>query len=252
MDLKMPKHARGGVLEPGQGSGSKAEPKHARKEEARSARKNPTHSSVGHGDPGHGDPKRGDPAHAAPAHGEPKHKRTKRALIVVIVLLFVATVVELVLGVWKDPRAKKGYYEGKTPEEIQRDLDSQVDWYAMEISVAGAMQMTEGQTQVEARLENVDNNHCDQKVRMYLTNNPSDVLFSSGALSPGEYLQYVELAHPLPVGHHDVTVEFQGYERTPTLMSDEGQILGHDRFGASAAAEVTIDVLPSNVTYEDQ
>ena len=156
------------------------------------------------------------------------------------------------VGFWKDPRAKKGYYEGKTPEEIQRDLDSNVDWYAMEISVASAMQMVEGQTQVEARLENVANNHCDQKVRMYLTDEPSDVLFSSGALSPGEYVQYVDLAHPLPVGHHDVTVEFQGYERNPTFISDEGQILGHDRFGASAAAEVSIDVLPSDVTYEEQ
>ena len=181
-----------------------------------------------------------------------KRKKAKRALITGVSLLLVATLVALLMGSWKDPRAKKGYYEGKTPEDIQQDLDSQVDWYAMEISVAGAMQMVEGQTRVEARLENVANNHCDQKIRMYPTNDPSDVLFSSGALSPGEYLQYVELAHPLAVGRHDVTVEFQGYERTPTFMSDEGQILGHDRFGASAAAEVTIDVLPSNVTYESQ
>lgn len=166
-----------------------------------------------------------------------------------LALLLAMAVVTIVLGTWKDPRARKGYYEGKSEEEIQRDLDSQVDWYAMEISVAGAMQMEEGQTQVEARLENVANNHCDQKVRMFLTDNPSDVLFQSGALSPGEYMQYVDLTHALPVGRHDVTVEFQGYEQRPSFISDEGHLLGHDRFGASAAAEVTIDVLPSNVTY---
>lgn len=153
---------------------------------------------------------------------------------------------------WGDPRARKGYYQGKSEEEIRSDLDEQVDWYAMEISVASVMEMDEGQTRAEARLENVVNNHCDQKVRMYLTENPDDVLFQSGAIAPGEYMQYVDLAHPLPVGSNKVTVEFQGYEQQPTLVSDEGQLLGHDRFGASAAAEVTILVRPSNVSYDDR
>lgn len=175
--------------------------------------------------------------------------RRKKVLAAMLAVLLAMVVVAIALGAWKDPRARKGYYEGKSQEEIQRDLDAQVDWYAMEISVAGAMQMEEGQTQVEARLENVANNHCDQRVRMFLTDDPSDVLFQSGAMSPGEYMQYVDLAHTLPVGRHDVTVEFQGYEQQPSLISDEGHLLGHDRFGASAAAEVTIDVLPSNVTY---
>lgn len=170
----------------------------------------------------------------------------RNALLILLLLVVVGLVAYGVFG-WKDPRAAPGYYEGKTPEEIQDDLDSQVDWYAMEISVASQMEVEEGSTHVEARLENVANNHCDQKVRMYPSNDPSDVLFQSGAISPGEYLQFVDLSHPLPVGRHELTVEFQGYEQTPTLWSDEGQLLGHDRFGASAAAEVTLDVLPANV-----
>lgn len=184
-----------------------------------------------------------------------KHKGSKKTrllwvvLAMVVVLLVVCT--SLMLS-WGDPRAKKGYYEGKSKEEIQADLDEQVDWYAMEISVASAMEITEGETKVEARIENVENNHCDQKVRMYLTNDPSDVLFQSGAIAPGEYLQYVDLSHPLPVGNNQVTVEFQGYERQPTVLSDEGAFLGHDRFGASAAAEVTISVRPANVTYAEE
>lgn len=171
----------------------------------------------------------------------------KRRYVVLGVLAIAVLAVACALLQWGDPRARKGYYEGKTPEEIQEDLNEEVAWYAMEISVASTMQVGEGQTRVEARVENVENNHCDQKVRMYPTGDPTDVLFESGALAPGEYLQFVDLAHPLPVGRNAVTVEFQGYERTPTLVSDEGQILGHDRFGASAAAEVTIDVLPRDV-----
>jgi hypothetical protein len=86
---------------------------------------------------------------------------------------------------------------------------------------------------------------------MYLTDNPDDVLFESGAIAPGEYLFRANLAHPLPVGTHNVTVEFQGYERTPTLLSNEGVPLGHNRFGASASAEVTINVRPSDVPVSE-
>lgn len=175
-----------------------------------------------------------------------KIKKPIVAVAVAIASLFVA----YALFSWGDPRARKGYYEGKSPEEIQRDLDQQVEAYSMEISVASSMQVREGETHVEARVENVVNNHCDQKIRMYPTADPSDVLFESGALAPGEYLQFVELAHPLPVGRNSVTVEFQGYEQSPTLFSDEGAFLGHDRFGASAAAEVTIDVLPADTSRE--
>lgn len=153
-------------------------------------------------------------------------------------------IAHLLLG-WGDPHARRGFYEGKTPQEIQSDLDTQVDWYAMEISVAGAMELPEGTTQVEARIENVPANHCDQKVRMYLTDDPSDVLYESGAIAPGEYLQYVDFSHELPVGRHDVTVEFQGYEQDVSVVSDEGALFGHDRFGASCAAQVQVDVLPA-------
>lgn len=180
-------------------------------------------------------------------HGKKVHNKTKERGVAALLLVIGAFVVGYILLSWGDPRARKGYYEGKTPDEIQDDLNRQVDWYAMEISVASSMQIQEGDTQVEARLENVENNHCDQKVRMYPTDDPSDVLFESGAIAPGEYLQYVDLAHPLPVGRNLVTVEFQGYETNPTLISDEGQLLGHDRFGASTAAEVTIDVLPASL-----
>lgn len=172
--------------------------------------------------------------------------RNKTPLIAALaVLALFAIAVAILLANWGDPRARKGYYEGKTKEEIQADLDSQVDWYSMEISCASAMTMLEGQTEVDARIENVVNNHCDQKVKMYLTGSPDDVLYESGAIAPGEYIQTVPLKRALPVGRHAVTVEFQGYDQSPTLLSNEGKILGHDTFGASCAAQVTIEVLPA-------
>lgn len=190
----------------------------------------------------------GSKAHKGGTRGGAGIRKQPALMLLGLVICICALLATMPLLSWKDPRARRGYYEGKTQEEIQRDLDEQVDWYAMEISVASAMEVAEGQTQVEARLENVVNNHCDQKVRIYETNDPSDVLFQSGAIAPGEYLQYVDLAHPLPVGRHELTVEFQGYEQAPSLMSDEGEFLGHDRFGASAAAEVALTVRPAEVS----
>ncbi|MEE0028180.1 MAG: hypothetical protein U0J70_11355 [Atopobiaceae bacterium] len=149
------------------------------------------------------------------------------------------------LGAWGDPSARKGHYEGKTTEEIQADLDADVAWHSMEISVASRINVPEGQTRIEARIENVEANHCDQKVRIWETGHEDDVLFESGALAPGEYLQYVELAHPLDVGEHVLTVQFQGYEQQPALLSNEGVPLGHDTFGASCAAEVVLEVTPA-------
>lgn len=177
-----------------------------------------------------------------------RHGGAKRRIAWALVLIVMVGATAVLVAGWKDPRARKGYYEGKSPEEIQEDLASQVDWYAMEISVASSMEMREGDTQVEARLENVEGNHCDQKIRLFLTGSPDDVLFESGAIAPGEYVQYIDLAHPLPVGSHDVTVEFQGYEQTPALVSDEGELLGHDKFGASCAAQVVITVVPEEGT----
>lgn len=178
--------------------------------------------------------------------------RSKKPILAVLAALAVlAVIVGIIISNWGDPRAKKGYYDGKSQEDIQADLDSKVDWYSMEISVANAMITTEGQTEVEARIENVVNNHCDQKVKMYPDGHPEDVLFESGAIRPGEYIQTVNLSHPLPVGRHNITVEFQGYDQSPTLISNEGQFLGHDTFGASCAAQVTIEVRPAGVAYEE-
>jgi hypothetical protein len=163
-------------------------------------------------------------------------RRILLAILIIILLLCLA------YCSWRDPHARKGHYEGKTPEQIQHDLDTEVGVDSMEISVASVFDMRAGETTVDARIENVEANHCDQRVKIYPIDNPDDVLFTSGALAPGEYLQEIELAHTFDPGSYQLLVEFQGYESAPTIVSDEGRILGHDRFGASCAAQVTLNV----------
>lgn len=175
-------------------------------------------------------------------------ERVRPSLVPLAIALGAATlsVAVVLLNGWGDPTARKGHYEGKSTAEIRADLDQDIAWYEMGISVAGHVTMPEGSTSCELRVENVESNHCDQKVRVWETGNEDDVLYESGAIAPGEYLQTVELAHPLDVGTHTLTVQFQGYERQPALISDEGRVLGHDTFGASCAAEVTVEVLPAS------
>lgn len=172
--------------------------------------------------------------------------RRNRLPLVAAATVALATAAALALNPWGDPSARKGHYEGKTKDEIQADLDADVAWHSMEISVASRVTMREGSTSCELRVENVEANHCDQKVSVWETGHEDDVLFESGAIAPGEYLQHVEFAHPLEVGHHTLTVQFQGYEQPPTLLSDEGVPLGHDTFGASCAAEVELEVVPAS------
>lgn len=174
-------------------------------------------------------------------------ERSKFPFIVVFMLLVIAGLVAYLLSSWGDPRARPGYYEGKTKEEIQDDLNTEMDYYSMAISCASVINMRPESTNCEVRIENIVANHCDQKVKLYLEDDPSDVLFESGAISPGSYIQYVELAHPLSIGTHSVIAEFQGYESTPRLFNEDGQFLGHDKFGASCAAQITINVLPNEV-----
>lgn len=144
------------------------------------------------------------------------------------------------LGGWEDPLATEGSYEGLVRPEVTREAKGKVDSSSMEISCAAAMRVREGETTVEARLENPASNHVDQRVRIYTRERPDDILYQSGALAPGQTIETIELAHPLEPGRHDAIVEFQGYERHRSLVSNQGELLGHDAFGASCAAEVPI------------
>ena len=94
--------------------------------------------------------------------------------------------------------------------------------------MAPLMQLWEGETQVELRLQYAEEADKDARIRLYPTDNPSRVLYESGLFSPGESLQYVELAHTLPVGRNAVTAEMYG-----------GSL--------NEKTEITIDVLPAEL-----
>lgn len=142
---------------------------------------------------------------------------------------------------WLDPNAQKGYYEGKSEQEIIDDLNQEVAWYSMQISCSPSIRMHPGSAQATGvNVENIENNHCAQKFTITLQDT-GEVLYESGALNPGEYITDIEMSRALDEGVYTANIEFQGYEENATLFSD-GQLYGHAKFGTPANAVVLIIV----------
>ncbi|MCR5582748.1 MAG: hypothetical protein K6F70_03940 [Eggerthellaceae bacterium] len=142
---------------------------------------------------------------------------------------------------WLDPNAQKGYYEGKTDEEIQEDLKQYVDEHSMQISVSPFVQISPGSTQASGlNVENIENNHCAQKFTISLQDT-GEVLYESGAIYPGEYVADIELSRPLDEGVYAANVVFQGYEEGMTLFSD-GQLFTHAEFGSPVTGVILLIV----------
>lgn len=184
--------------------------------------------------------------------GAEKHELEKKKPVRAKRVGIVAIVLSLILGLtfgyltinqpsdWGDPSAREGYYEGKTDEEIIADLNAKVAEGEFNISCNSIMTKNEDGT-YNARLENIKANHRDCKVTIYLTygadNKPDvdgnkdgsaddadDVIYQSGAFSPGEYIENVELTKYLPKGTYDITVLFTTYTQDT-----------HQKTGAAAA-----------------
>lgn len=113
---------------------------------------------------------------------------------------------------WFDPSATTGGYESMSAEEIQDDLDRKVAEGSMNVSIASSITFADGGTAAQARIENIEENHYDQKVSITL-DETGEVLYESGAIAPGQKIDMIEIAHPLSSGAHDATATFTGFDR---------------------------------------
>lgn len=158
----------------------------------------------------------GSPAGSAPEPAPKKGGGWKKALAAVLVVVLLAVggfAAWNVLGKgdsWYDPSAVTGHYEGKSQDEIIADLNRQVEEGMMNISIAGVLSSPDGRT-AEARIENIEANGRDQKVVITL-DETGEVLYESGAIAPGQYVQTIELARDLEPGVYEVTATFTGYD----------------------------------------
>ena len=111
----------------------------------------------------------------------------------------------------RDPNAQVGQYEGKTEEEIQAELDKIVEEGMFNISINSTVLMASGKDEAELRIENIAANHHLMSVEI-TRDDTGEVLYSSGLIEPGYYIQSVPLDVVLPAGSHSATALFTAYD----------------------------------------
>jgi hypothetical protein len=111
---------------------------------------------------------------------------------------------------WYDSGMTIGSYEGETVDEIQAELDKTVAENEMNVSCAPIVTVDASTGVAEVRVENIAANHVDQ--RFTITLSDGTVLYSSGAVAPGNHVQSITLETVPASGTSDATITFQGYD----------------------------------------
>lgn len=160
------------------------------------------------------------------------------AFYVAVGVAVVAIVVACVLGFMafsnvgqgRDPNAALGQLEGKTPEEIQKELDRIVEEGMFNISIASSVEFADGTSEGELRIENVPNNPYLMKVEI-TCDDTGEAVYTSGMIEPNHHIQKARLDVDLDAGDYPCTAVFYAYGK------DEEQLVGQ------AAAKMTVSVL---------
>ena len=163
--------------------------------------------------------------------------RRNRVLAGAAVLVVVAVLVGV--GVWWFISSQDDFYDGnsilgqapyKTPEEVQAELDRIVEEGMLNISIASVIEFADGTAPGTAYIENVPGNHYAMKVRIVL-DDTGDVVYESGGLKPGTYIETITLSQDLEPGSYPATATFTAYNMD--TLEEVGQ----------AGANINLEVL---------
>lgn len=149
------------------------------------------------------------------------------AILVLASVLFARSCTTDSLG--RDPNAELGQLKGKTPEEIQAELDRVVEEGMFDISIASRVDFADGASEGELRIENVPGNPYLMKVEIS-RDDTGEVVYTSGLVEPNHHIQKARLDVDLDAGDYPCTAVFYAYD-----LEDE-QLVGQ------AAAKLTIAV----------
>ena len=117
---------------------------------------------------------------------------------------------------WFDPSAQSGSLPGRTQEEIQAELDKIVEEGMFNISIASVVVFADGQSEGEARIENIAANRYNMGVAITLDES-GEVLYTSKGLKPGQYIETIRLDRDLPAGEYQATALFTAYTQEELL-----------------------------------
>lgn len=130
---------------------------------------------------------------------------------------------------WYDPAAKVGNLPGRSKEEIQKELDKIVEEGMFNISIASIIAFSDGESEGEARIENIAANPYNMTVTITLDEG-DELVYESKGLAPGQFIENIRLNRDLPAGEYKATALFTAYTKEDLLKVGQ------------AAAKITIYV----------
>ncbi len=170
----------------------------------------------------------------------PKKKKKPASFWVAIITAIIAIVAVVIICLFAfqscdgsplyDSNAASGQLEGKTPEEIQAELDRQVEEGMFNISIASTVEFQDGASEGELRIENVPGNRYLMQVTITDDAN-GEVYYQTNLIKPDQHIQKDVLMKDLDPGTYNCTAIFTAYD--PDTIEEVGQ----------AAAKMTITVL---------
>ncbi len=170
-----------------------------------------------------------------PVSNDAKPRQVRLAIVVVVVAIIAFVIIALLafrscgrIALY-DSKAEEGQLRGKTNAEIQAELDRQVDEGMFNISIASTIELYDGTSEGEFRIENVPGNHYYMSVTI-LNDANNDVLLQTGMIKPNQHIWEHALERDLDPGTYDCTAVFSAYDMETTEEVGE------------AAAKITIVV----------
>lgn len=107
----------------------------------------------------------------------------------------------------RDPNAALGQLAGKSPEEVQAELDRIVDEGMFNISIAPTVYFADADAEGAVRIENVPANRYDMQVRI-VVKDTGETVYASGVIEPNHHVQTARLSAPLDAGTYPATAMF--------------------------------------------
>lgn len=129
----------------------------------------------------------------------------------------------------RDPNGIIGQLDGKSPEEIQAELDKIVEEGMFQISIASVVEFPSGTEEGEVKIENVPGNRYLMQV-VITRDDTGEVVYTSGILDPNYHIQFAKLDVDLDPGTYLCTATFHALD--PETEEEVG----------AAAAQMTIIV----------
>ncbi|MDE6357252.1 MAG: hypothetical protein K2L15_01535 [Eubacteriales bacterium] len=131
-------------------------------------------------------------------------------LLILIAFLFISRNPKEVSRLQRDLDALAGVLPGKSLEEIQRLLNEKVEEGMVNVSINPEPTFANGRAEGSLGIENIPGNHYALQVDIQL-NDTGEVVYQSGLLDPGFYINKVKLNKNLSKGDYPATAIFTAY-----------------------------------------